>query len=90
MSRHIQRILELRDADALSNAQLRNLLMDGLSRDPDSVGFADMILAGFQPAKEPYLRYKLARMLNAQIADTVYGPIVPPPPWVRIHYSTPH
>ena len=78
MSRHIQRILELRDADALSNAQLRNLLMDGLSRDPDSVGFADMILAGFQPAKEPYLRYKLARMLNAQIARLGAGRIALP------------
>lgn len=72
-----QQILELRDADGNSDDALLRRLVRELGMRPSvegaAVTAADMIMAGFEPSKEPYLKQKVADMVKRNLEDLACG-----------------
>lgn len=73
-------VLNLQQVDGSSDAQLLRRLIKQLGVRPATAGAcaspADLLLAGFDPRTEPFLRQKVADMVRHSLEDLAAGRLV--------------
>ena len=74
LQQQVERVIEMR-SEHQTGAQLRNLLSElGISGDGlGGSGAGEMLIAGHDPLKEPYLRRKVARLVRLQLERIATG-----------------